>query len=112
VSIISDDCGISAELAFYMKDRPVTSCINPAGRYITLSRTGTHSYQSGNDISVGTRPTIVVTAGGRNIPSTIGNSCERTAKKNISVKHKGREIKSYSAFICYNFRDLQGGPSK
>jgi|WetSurMetagenome_2_1015567.scaffolds.fasta_scaffold00480_8 membrane-associated phospholipid phosphatase len=109
--IISDSCGIAAELAFYVKGNAIISCIDSAGRHIALGRAKTHSSQPDRTAAYG-GAAIIVTAGSGVMPSAMDNSCERVREKKISLAHKGRQFKSYSAFICYNFIEMQGGPSK
>jgi undecaprenyl-diphosphatase len=101
--IISDSCGIAAELAFYVKGNSGTLCMDSSGRYVALNRAETISGQiasAGENAAVA----LVVTAGDRDIPPAIGKACGKIEKKIMTVKHKGRKLKAYSLFICYNFR--------
>jgi len=116
VSIISDNRLIAAELAFYSKGRPVIWYIGPPGRHITLNMAMTSCDYGMSGSGAGVYPerktAIVVTEGGGGVPAYLAGSCENAGQEQISLKHKGRELKSYSAFICYNFRDMQGGQSE
>ncbi len=104
--IISDSCRISAELAFYVSGRPTTYCVNSAGQYTALSgmKMDTERFRKEATLAAKTVNALIVTAGDRDMPETINRDCSRVEKQVLKVRHKGRELKAYSLFICYNFR--------
>jgi undecaprenyl-diphosphatase len=112
VLIISDRCGISSELAFYVTGHPTTYCINAAGQYVALRgmKMDTERLQKEATSTTNATNAIVVTEGDSDMPSAINKACDRVEKKILTVRHKGHELKAYSLFICYNFRAPQTGP--
>jgi hypothetical protein len=103
-SLVSEDCGVAAELAFYTKGLPV-GCVTMDGRIVpmgTLQKSGRGDGQK--------TPPVIVTADNRGIPAALAAFCRKSSRKGVSVKQKGRELRSYAVFICYNSEDPQGGP--
>jgi membrane-associated phospholipid phosphatase len=91
--IYSEDCRIASELGFYMKGHPKTYCAGPPGSYTSKGA-----------------KTIFIAEGDTGLPESANGIFEKADKKTIRITHKGRELKAYSVFICYNSRGPETGP--
>jgi membrane-associated phospholipid phosphatase len=106
--LVSDACGISSELAFYVSGYPETYCMPSKGQTYKMKPKGTGSGLSAvKDLSsLKAERAIIVNEGDRKNLSHSGFACGTVGKKSIKIYHKKRELKAYTAFICYNFSAL------
>jgi undecaprenyl-diphosphatase len=103
VLIFSDRYQVSSELAFYVKGHPETYCINLGRRMnqydIWPDMPKTQNLKRING--------IFVRIGNTDMPLQVADSFERYEKKILQVYDRGRLLREYSIFICYNFKGLK-----
>ncbi len=99
VFVFSDSYQVSSELAFYVKGRPKTYCVN-LGR-----RMNQYDIWGGWDKLTG-RNAIFVRIGDSDFPEELKNTFASFEKQRFIVKSNGRILREYSIFKCYNFKGL------
>lgn len=107
--IFSDAYQLSSLLAFYVKGRPVTYCLNHGRRMnqydlwpdINAEAQNLHNKYPGRPING-----IYVTSDNADLPIDVASACERTDKRVFSVYENNNLLRKYSIFICYNFQGL------
>ncbi len=101
VFIFSDAYQVSSELAFYVKGRPITYCIN-LGR-----RMNQYDFWPGfNDLLH--YDAIFVRTDDSGIPEKVKAAFGKVEKKVFTAYTKRRtKIRDYSIFLCYDFKGLR-----
>lgn len=100
VFIFSDKYQISSELAFYVKDHPVTYCIN-LGR-----RMNQYDLWPGFDNLIH-YDAVFVRSGDVRIPEKVASAFQKVEKKVFTAYTKKHvKIRDYSIFMCYGFKGL------
>jgi len=101
VFIFSDKYQVSSELAFYVKDNPVTYCINLGRRMNQYDLwPGFHDRLHSD--------AIFVRNGDRRIPDKIANAFSQVEKRVYKAYTKGHGMgKEYSIFLCHDFKGLE-----
>ncbi len=101
VFIFSDAYQVSSELAFYVKGRPITYCVN-LGR-----RMNQYDFWPGfNDLLH--YDAIFVRTGDSGIPEKVKAAFGKVEKKVFTAYTKRRtKIRDYSIFLCYDFKGLR-----
>jgi 4-amino-4-deoxy-L-arabinose transferase-like glycosyltransferase/membrane-associated phospholipid phosphatase len=101
VFIFSDAYQVSSELAFYVKGRPVTYCVN-LGR-----RMNQYDIWPGFN-NLFHYDAIFVRTGDSEIPEKLKAAFGKVEKKVFSAYTKRRtKIRDYSIFLCYDFKGLR-----
>ncbi|MFA5354662.1 MAG: hypothetical protein WC291_10565, partial [Thermodesulfovibrionales bacterium] len=99
--IFSDSYQIASELAFYLEGQPRTYCIN-LGR-----RMNQYDLWPDMNSAVGAAKGIFVRDGDAVLPEEVRDAFGRCEKRVVQINDKGRRLREYSLFICYNFRGLK-----
>lgn len=101
VFIFSDKYQISSELAFYVKDNPVTYCINLGRRMNQYDLwPGFHDRLHSD--------AIFVRKGDRRVPYKIANAFSQVEKRVYKAYTTGHATgKDYSIFLCHDFKGLE-----
>jgi len=99
VFIFSDSYQVSSELAFYVKGHPITYCVNLGRRMNQYDlwpdfRNFIHSHG------------IFVTIGDTELNPRIRDAFHGHEKRLLKVYDKGRLLRQYSIFICYDFKGM------
>jgi undecaprenyl-diphosphatase len=109
VLIFSDSYQVSSEMAFYVKGKPKTYCINLGRRMNQYDL-----WPDMNDYAAKIRQNkekningIFVKTGDAEIPADLSKSFDRFEKRILKVYDRGYLLREYSIFICYNFRGLK-----
>jgi undecaprenyl-diphosphatase len=97
--IFSDSYQVSSELAFYVKDHPVTYCAN-LGR-----RMNQYDLWPGFENLIHYNG-IFVTIGDTELDPRIGNAFRGHEKHLLKVYDKGRPLREYSIFVCRDFKGM------
>ncbi|MCE5194473.1 MAG: glycosyltransferase family 39 protein [Nitrospiraceae bacterium] len=98
--IFSDRYQVTSELAFYVKGRPVTYCINLGRRMNQYDLwPGFENFIHSNAIFV----TIDEIA----MPDALLKGFAKCEKKLLTVNVKGRAIRKYTIFACNDFKGIQ-----
>ena len=108
VLIFSDSYQVSSELAFYVEGHPKTYCIN-LGRRMNQYDLWPDMNEASRLLSPATNNIngIFVRIGKQNMSKEVAKSFERFDKKVLKVYDKGRLLREYTIFICYNFKGLK-----
>jgi len=100
VFIFSDKYQISSELAFYVKDHPVTYCVN-LGR-----RMNQYDLWPGFNNLIH-YDALFVRSGDVRIPEKVASAFQKVEKKVFTAYTKKHvRIRDYSIFMCYDFKGL------
>jgi undecaprenyl-diphosphatase len=101
VFIFSDRYQVASELAFYVKGKPVTYCVNLKRRMNQYDLwPGFHNLLQYHAIFVRT--------GDVGVPERIADAFQKVEKKVFTAYTKKREkIRDYSIFLCYAFKGLK-----
>ncbi|HTR45724.1 MAG TPA: glycosyltransferase family 39 protein [Thermodesulfovibrionales bacterium] len=97
--IFSDSYQVSSELAFYVKDHPVTYCAN-LGR-----RMNQYDLWPGFETLVHYNG-IFVTIGDTELDPKIRDAFQGYEKRLLKVYEKGRPLREYSIFVCRDFKGM------
>ena len=97
--IISDKYQVSSELAFYVKEQPVTYCVN-LGR-----RMNQYDLWPGFNTLVNFNA-VFVTIDDVQMPETVGTAFDKCEKRLFTVFSKDKKLRDYSIFTCYNFKGM------
>ena len=100
IFIFSDRYQVSSELAFYVKGRPITYCVN-LGR-----RMNQYDLWPGFNNLIHYNA-IFVTIGRIEIPSQFIEAFERCDARVFEAKVREKVIREYSIFTCYDFRGIK-----
>lgn len=100
IFIFSDRYQVSSELAFYVKGNPVTYCAN-LGR-----RMNQYDIWPGFNNLIH-YSAIFVTIGKTDIPLMVREGFQRCDKRVFEARVKGKLIREYSIFICYDFKGIK-----
>jgi membrane-associated phospholipid phosphatase len=100
VFLFSERYQVSSELAFYVKGRPITYCIN------LNRRMNQYDLWSGFD-ELPHHNAIFVTIGDVSVPQKVAGAFEKIEKKLFTVNEKDKKIRDYSIFLCYDFKGLK-----
>jgi membrane-associated phospholipid phosphatase len=101
VFIFSDHYQVTSELAFYVKNHPVTYCVNLGRRMNQYDLWPGFSSFLHYDA-------IFVRTGDKDVPKVIAAAFEKVEKKVISAyTKKHAKIRDYSIFLCYGFKGLR-----
>lgn len=109
VFVFSDSYQVSSELAFYVKGHPKTYCINLGRRMNQYDlwpdmNSDAMKIRQGNG---GPINAVFVRTGNADMPKEVADAFDRFEKRPLQVyDKKGRPIREYSLFICYNFKTL------
>lgn len=133
VLIFSDSYQVSSELAFYVEGHPKTYCINLGRRMnqydlwpdmneykpvvssqesvARSQKTQGEKIEKQSPAQV-SRPQsqvngIFVMMGKQDMPKRVAKAFERFDKKRFKVHDKGRLLREYTIFTCYNFKGLK-----
>lgn len=108
ILIFSDSYQVSSEMAFYVKGKPKTYCINLGRRMNQYDL-----WQDMNDYAIEIQQGrgeningIFVKTGNTEMPPELSKSFDGFEKRTLKVYDKGYFLREYSIFICYNFRGL------
>jgi undecaprenyl-diphosphatase len=94
--VFSDNYQVSAEMAFYMQDNPVTYCINLGRRMNQYDLwPGPEKYKGQTGIFVSTH---------NSLPVPVAQAFEGCSKKKLKLTERGYKLRDYSIFTCRNFR--------
>jgi 4-amino-4-deoxy-L-arabinose transferase-like glycosyltransferase/membrane-associated phospholipid phosphatase len=100
VFLFSEKYQVSSELAFYVKGWPITYCINLNRRMNQYDLwPGFHELLHRN--------AIFVTTGNVSVPRKVTDAFEKIEKKLLTVNEKGKKIRDYSIFLCYDFKGMK-----
>jgi hypothetical protein len=100
VFVFSASYQISSELAFYMKDNPVTYCVNLGRRMNQYDLwPGFENLQGQNAIFVRTNEKI--------IPEEVISAFKSCDKKVIDVETPQKKTRQFSITACYDFRGFE-----
>lgn len=109
--IFSDRYQVSSELAFYVKGNPRTYSVNLGRRMNQYDLwPDMNSYaaklrqNNGGERSINA---VFVTIGDISMPAELADAFERFERKLFQVYDRGRLLREYSIFICYNFKGLK-----
>jgi len=97
--IFSDRYQVSSELAFYVKGHPVTYCVNLGRRmnqYDLWPGFNNLTHYNG----------IFVTIGDIELPLRVKEAFSRCERRLLRVYDRGRPLREYSIFQCYDFRGM------
>lgn len=97
--IISDKYQVSSELAFYVKEQPITYCVN-LGR-----RMNQYDLWPGFNTLVNFNA-VFVTIDNVKMPETVGTAFDKCEKRLFTVFSKDKKLRDYSIFTCYNFKGM------
>lgn len=100
VFIFSDSYQVSSELAFYVKEHPVTYCVNLGRRmnqYDLWPQFDNLMHYDG----------IFVTIGNEELPGKIRGAFKGHEKSVYRVYEKGRVLREYSIFACHDFQGMK-----
>lgn len=95
--IFSDRYQVSAEMAFYMEDNPVTYCIN-LGR-----RMNQYDLWPGPEKFKG-QSGIFVMKHDSSLPDPVAQAFNGCEKRKITLTERGSKLRDYSIFTCRGFR--------
>jgi undecaprenyl-diphosphatase len=98
--VLSDSYQIASELAFYMKGKPTTYCIN-LGR-----RMNQYDLWPGFERYRGYCAVFVMDSD-RELPQGIGNSFGRCEKVPVLIRLKGDRLMKFTVFKCYDFNGIK-----
>ncbi len=98
--IFSDRYQVSSELAFYVKNHPVTYCVN-LGR-----RMNQYDLWPGFNNLIHFNA-VFVTIDIAQMPDAFITAFDRCEKKTFTVYTEGRKLRDYSIFTCYDFKGMQ-----
>ncbi|MBI5211867.1 MAG: glycosyltransferase family 39 protein [Nitrospirae bacterium] len=109
--IFSDRYQVSSELAFYVKGHPRTYSVNLGRRMNQYdlwpdmnSCAAKVRQNNGGERSINA---VFVTIGDISMPAELAGAFERFERKLFQVYDRGRLLREYSIFICYNFKGLK-----
>src|SRR3990170_143136 len=111
VFVFSDSYAIASELAFYVKGHPRTYCIN-LGRRMNQYDLWPDMNQELEAIRTRDGPGrpihgIFVREGETEIPGDVAHGFVSWEKRVVRVESRGRVIKVYSIFVCFDFKGLR-----
>jgi len=111
VFVFSDSYAIASELAFYVKGHPRTYCIN-LGRRMNQYDLWPDMNQEREAIRTRDGPGrpihgIFVRAGEAEIPGDVARAFGSWEKRVVWAESRGRVIKEYSLFVCFDFKGLR-----
>lgn len=110
VIIFSDSYQVSSQLAFYVKGKPETYCINLGRRmnqYDLWPDMNSRIQQIRAQDNETPINAIFVRTGNTDMPQEMLKSFERFEKRILTVYDKKNVLREYSIFICYNFKGLE-----
>ncbi|HYA31734.1 MAG TPA: glycosyltransferase family 39 protein, partial [Thermodesulfovibrionales bacterium] len=99
VFIFSDSYHIASELAFFMKDHPVTYCVN-LGR-----RMNQYDLWPGLENLVHSNG-IFVTIGDAGLDPRLREAFQGCEKRVLKIRDRGTVLRENSVFLCYDFRGM------
>lgn len=99
--IFSDSYQLAGELAFYMKDKPFTYCINTGGR-----RMNQYDLWPGFEKLIGYNALFVM-EDDENMPGTVAEAFARYEKTTLVLKTKRVRTVKFTVFKCYDFRGIK-----
>lgn len=105
--IITPEYQLSSSLAFYLKDKPTTHCINLGRRMNQYDL-----WESPQEALKRLRRdqekvnALFVSSTHFDITGIVAPLCERYEKHTVELHHKGRFLRSYLVIICYNLSSL------
>lgn len=98
--IFSDRYQVSSELAFYVKDHPVTYCVN-LGR-----RMNQYDLWPGFNNLIHSNA-VFVTIDDVQMPGAFVTAFDKCEKETFNTYTDGRKLRGYSIFTCYDFKGLK-----
>ncbi|MBI5640710.1 MAG: glycosyltransferase family 39 protein [Nitrospirae bacterium] len=98
--IVSDSYQIASELAFYMKDNPVTYCVN-LGR-----RMNQYDLWPGFERLAGYNAVLVMT-GHQQMPGSLIPAFGRYERRLLVLKTRQHKLMKFTVFKCYDFRGME-----
>lgn len=99
--ILSDSYQVSSELAFYVRGNPVTYCINRGRRMNQYDLWPGFHHLRGYNV-------ILVLSGDGPMPADMASLFEKYEKRSFRVMEGGKVLRSYSIFLCYGFKGMEG----
>jgi hypothetical protein len=94
--VFSDSFQVTAEMAFYMRDNPVTYCINLGRRMNQYDLwPGPDKYKGRNGIFVSTHDSL---------PDPVALAFEDCGKNKLKLTERGSKLRNYSIFTCRGYR--------
>lgn len=100
VFVFSDSYQVAGELAFYMKDKPVTYCIN-LGR-----RMNQYDLWPGFEKLIGYNALFVM-EDDQDMPETVAAAFLRYEKTTVMLRTKMNRTMKFTVFKCYDFRGIK-----
>ncbi len=101
VFIFSDSYQVASELAFYMKDNPVTYCVN-LGR-----RMNQYDLWPGFEKLKGQNAIFVRARGKEDVPEEVSRAFSSCDQSMIEVKTRSKKTLKFSVSACYDFKGFE-----
>jgi len=101
VFIFSDSYQVASELAFYMKDNPVTYCVN-LGR-----RMNQYDLWPGFENLKGQNAIFIRARDKKNLPEEVSSAFNSCELKMIEVTTRKKKTLKFSVFACYDFKGFE-----
>ncbi len=111
--IFSDSYQVASELAFYVQGNPETFSINLGRRmdqydlWPDINDRAEKLRRQEGPAAVGAVNGIFVQSGNRDMPPVVAGAFDYFTKNLFQVNERGRVLREYSIFICYNFKSLK-----
>jgi membrane-associated phospholipid phosphatase len=114
VFVFSDSYQISSELAFYVHGHPKAYCINLGRRmdqYDLWPGMNEDAERIRREDGAAAQPVngIFVALGDIEMPLAVAEAFGAFEKRIVKVYDRGYELRTYSVFVCYNFKGLRTG---